>query len=151
MILTGIIIMPFFIYIGWYLQKRQPHNIIKKGMVSGSIGSIGMILVGIFPLDSNDQFSYNMHIISAGILFYGVLGMLLIYGIFEYQKHEISNVLSFLALVTAGLYGTFITSLIIQYLASIPFQSYTYILEWIGSYSAGLWVIAHVYYTLKNK
>jgi len=50
LIFTGISIMPFFVYIGWYLQKRQTSNSIIIGMIAGLIGSIGMILVGIFPL-----------------------------------------------------------------------------------------------------
>jgi len=151
MILTGVLIMPFYVYIGWYLQKRENQNSLRIGMIAGLIGSIGMMLVGVFPLNPNDIFSYNMHIIAAGILFYGVLSMLLIYGISEYRNPEISNLLSILAFITAGLYGAFMTSVIIQYLASIPFQAYTYIIEWIGLYVMGIWIIAHVYYTLKHK
>lgn len=151
MILSGVLIMPFYVYIGWYLQKRENQNSLRIGMIAGLIGSIGMMLVGVFPLNPNDIFSYNMHIIAAGILFYGVLSMLLIYGISEYRNPEISNLLSILAFITAGLYGAFMTSVIIQYLASIPFQAYTYIIEWIGTYSMGIWIIAHVYYTLTHK
>jgi len=151
MILTGVLIMPFYVYIGWYLQKRENQNSLRIGMIAGLIGSIGMMLVGVFPLNPNDIFSYNMHIIAAGILFYGVLSMLLIYGISEYRNPEISNLLSILAFITAGLYGAFMTSVIIQYLASIPFQAYTYIIEWIGLYAMGIWIVSHVYYTLKNK
>jgi hypothetical membrane protein len=151
MILTGTLIMPFYVYIGWNLQKGEAWDFINIGMIMGLIGSLGMILVGVFPLNPNDNLSYHMHIIAAGILFYGFLCMLLIYGISEYRDSKISNLLSFLSFITAGLFGAFITSVIIQFLSSETFQAYTYILEWIGLYSAGLWIIAHVYYTLKHK
>ena len=151
MILAGFFYIPFYVYIGWYLQKRENMNSLRMGMIAGLIGSIGMILVGVFPLNPNDKFSYNMHIIAAGILWYGVLIMLLIYGISEYRNPEIPNLLSIIAFITALLYGAFITSLIIQYLASIPFQAYTYIIEWISSWVMGIWMMAHIYYTLKNK
>lgn len=152
MILAGIIQIPYYIYLGWYLQKKDKNmNLLRKGMIAGIIASIGFILVGIFPFDPNDNFSYNMHIIAAGILFYGVLIMLLIYGISEYRNPKIPNLLSILAFITAILYGAFITSAIIQYLTSTPFQAYTYIIEWIGSWAMVVWMIAHIYYTLKNK
>jgi len=107
--------------------------------------------VGVFPLDPNDQFSYNMHILSAGILFYGLLIMLLIYGTSEYLSQEIPNLLAVLSFIYAILYGAFITSIVVQYLASIPFQTYTYILEWVGLLVGGIWIIAHIYFILKNK
>jgi len=151
MILTGVSIMPFYVYIGWYLQKGENLNSLRIGMIAGLIGSIGMMLVGVFPLNPNDNISFIMHIIAAGILFNGVLSMLLIYGISEYRNPEISNLLSILAFITAGLYGAFMTSVIIQYLTSTPFQSYTYLIEWIGTWVMGIWMIAHIYYTLKNK
>ncbi len=151
MILTGALIMPFYVYIGWYLQKGENLKTFKTSMIMGLIGTIGLILVGVFPLNPYDNLSYNMHIIAAGILFYGTLCMLLIYGISEYKDSKIPNLLLFLSLFTAGLFGAFITSVIIQYLLSVTFQAYTYILEWIGLYIAGLWIIAHVFYTLKHK
>ncbi|MFX1445554.1 MAG: DUF998 domain-containing protein [Promethearchaeota archaeon] len=152
MIITGFFFMLFYVYIGLYLQKINDNvKSLKVGITAGIIGSIGMILVGIFPLNPNDRFSYNMHIIAAGILFYGVLIMLLIYGTYESRNQEIPKLLSIIGFITAGLYGAFMTAVIIQYLASVPFQAYTYIIEWIGSYSAGLWIITHVYYILKHK
>ena len=151
MILLGFFSIPFYVYIGWYLQKRENMNSLRIGMIAGLLGSIGMVLVGVFPLNPNDKFSYNMHIIAAGLLFYGILIMLLIYGTSEYRNPELPNVLSIIAYITALLYAIFITSVIIQFLVAIPFQAYTYIIEWIGSWVMGLWIIAHVYYTIKHK
>ena len=151
MILYGIFNIPFYTYLGWYLSQKRDDNSLRIGMIAGIIGSIGQILAGVFPFDPNNNFSYNMHIIAAGILFYAVLIMLLIYGISEYRNPNIPKVLSILAFISAILYGTFITSAIIQYLISTPFQTYTYVTEWIGSWMMSVWVIAHIYYTLKNK
>jgi len=151
MILYGIFTLPFYTYLGWYLSQKRDDNSLRIGMIAGIIGSIGQILAGVFPFDPNNNFSYNMHIIAAGILFYAVLIMLLIYGISEYRNPNIPKVLSILAFISAILYGTFITSAIIQYLISTPFQTYTYVTEWIGSWMMSVWVIAHIYYTLKNK
>jgi len=152
MILLGTFIMPFFTYLGRYLQKRDNNpKPLRIGIFAGLIGSIGIVLVGVFPLDPDDNFSYNIHIIFAGVLFYGILTMLLIYGIFEYRNPVIPNILSILAFITAAFYGFFITSVVIQYLTSTPFQAYTYTAEWIGSWLMGVWIIAHVYYTLKHR
>ena len=152
MILTGIFFIPYFIYLGWYLQKKDKKmNLLIKGMIAGLIASIGLILVGFFPLDPENLYSYNMHIIAAGILFYGLLIMLLIYGISEYINPEIPNLLSILSFIAAILFGAFITIVIIQYSSATPFEAYTYIIEWIGLWATGVWAIAHIYYTLKNK
>ena len=78
MILYGIFLLPFYTYIGWYLSQRMDDNSLRIGMLAGVIGSIGQILAGVFPFDPDDNFSYNMHIIAAGILFYALLIMLLI-------------------------------------------------------------------------
>ena len=45
MILTGALIMPFYIYIGWYLQKAENLNLLRVAMIMGVISSIGIILV----------------------------------------------------------------------------------------------------------
>lgn len=152
MILTGIFLIPYFTYLGWYLQKKDKNmNSLIKGMIAGLIASIGLILVGFFPLDPETLYSYNMHIIAAGILFYGLLIMLFIYGISEYINPEIPNLLSILSFIAAILFGAFITIVIIQYSSTTPFEAYTYIIEWIGLWATGIWTIAHIYYTLKNK
>lgn len=151
MILFGFFLIPFFSYVGWYLQKSDRNTPLKGGILAGLLSSIGQILLGIFPFDPNNKFSYNMHILAGGIFFYGLLIMLLIYGTSEYRNQEIPNSLAILSFIWAILYGAFITSAIIQSLASIPFQTYTYVLEWIGAWVGGIWIIAHIYYTLKHK
>ncbi len=152
MILTGVFLIPYFIYLGWYLKKKDKNlNLVIKGMIAGLIASIGLVLIGFFPLDPNNLFSYNMHIITAGILFYGLLFMLLIYGFSEYIIPEVPISLSILSFVIAILFGAFITIVIIQYSTATPFEAYTYIIEWIGLYATGVWTISHIYYTLKNK
>ena len=151
MILSGIFLILFYTYIGWYLQKNGSNYSIKLGILAGIVSSMGQILVGIYPLNSNNKFSYNMHILAAGILFYGLLIMLLIYGYNEYRNYKFPNSLTILSFIYAILFGAFITSVIFQYLSSIPFQIFTYILEWVGLWVGGIWIIAHIYFSLKNK
>ncbi|MFX1445552.1 MAG: DUF998 domain-containing protein [Promethearchaeota archaeon] len=151
MILHGIFNIPFYTYLGWYLFQRREDNSLRIGMIAGIIGSIGQILVGVFPFDPVDNFSFNMHILAAEILFYAILIMLLIYGISEYRNPNIPKVLSILAFISAILYGAFMTIVILQFSSSIPFQINTHVIEWLGAWVMSVWVIAHIYYTLKHR
>lgn len=151
MIFTGTFLIFFYLYLGKFLKKLDDSNSINVGMIAGLIGSIGEILIALFPLDSNNVFLYNMHILGAGLLFYGILIMLLIYGTSEYRSSEIPNLLAIISYISAILFGVFITLVIVQYLTSISFHMCTYIIEWIGLWIMGIWIIVHVHFTLKNK
>ena len=150
-IISGVFYIPFYIFLGRYLQKKDNNlNLLIKGMYGGLVSCIGFILVGVFPLDPDNKLLYNLHIIAAGLYFYGLLIMLIIYGISEIKIATLPNILGIFAIISAILLGVFITSLIFQYLTSTPFQTYTYIIEWIGSWIMSVWIIANIYYTLKN-
>jgi len=151
-IISGVLFIPFYLFLGRYLLKKGNNlSILIKGMYGGLIACIGSILVGVFPLDPDNKLLYNLHIIAAGLYFYGLLIMLMIYGISEIKIATIPNILGIFAIISAILLGAFITTLIFQYLTSTPFQTYTYITEWIGSWIMSVWIIANIYYTLKNK
>ena len=151
MILTGIFQMPYYLYITLYLQKKDKNkNLLWIGLIMGFISALGLILVGVFPLDPTNSFVYNMHIIAAGLFFGGASITLFIYGFSEILNPEIPKLIAIISFISVILFGTFITVLIIQTYTSIPYQVFTYVVEWIGGFGYIMWTIVHIIYTTKN-
>ncbi|MFX1256909.1 MAG: DUF998 domain-containing protein [Promethearchaeota archaeon] len=151
-IIAGIFYIPFYVYIGRYLQKKSDNiNFIKKGMIAGIIAAIAHIFIGIFPLSSENQFSNNMHGLVALILFINAAIMAFIYGVSEHRNVNIPLVLTILSFCYAILDITVIISAIIDSVISVHIQAHTFLIEWLTLYISLVWAIAHIFYTLEHR
>ena len=152
MIASGIFYIPFFVYVGWYLQKNGENiSLLKKGMIAGFITGVARSLVGVFPLDPESSFSSSMHLLVALVLFVSASIMAFIYANSERKIPEFPIILTLLSFCYAILDIAFIISGIIDNILGVHTQVHTFLIEWSAFYIGLVWVIAHIYYILNHK
>ena len=84
-IFSGIFLALFFLYFARLLHNMGINNLTYMLLlISGMIYSIGTILVGIFPSKS----AYEMHLIGAVLIFFGMFFIYISFSVSEYKISE---------------------------------------------------------------
>lgn len=152
MILGAIFMIFLNLYISRYLQrKRENYRLILGFQASGIYAVLGLILIGIFPLDRAIVYAYLMHCIAA-IVFFSFIAISNFYlGYIEYKNKEFSLILSIFSYLTAIFSAIFIVGFIIQELGLIYPHPFVYLTEWGFLGFVTIWLIVHGIYFLKRK
>jgi len=147
-ILTGIILWFFYLYLMRYLQKMGGNqNLTIISFISGFIASIGAILVGIFTSEKAPE----LHRFSAALAFVGSLLALIFFGISEYYIPEIPKKLSCLGFFLAPLSFLFLIFFLILNTTPGFNRGITIFTEWLAYFANTAWLIIQGIYTLKSK
>ena len=152
MILGAIFLIFLILYISMYLKKKEEKSQLIWGFqVPGLIAGIGLILIGIFPLDQPDALAYSVHFFAA-VIFFGFMAISNIYlGYIEYKNSEFPKIYAIISFLTGILSAIFIFGFVIQELVPIPKHAFVYLSEWTFLVFVSIWLIIHGIYFWKKR
>jgi len=146
-IIIGVIFIFSFYYLSMFLRNNEAKIMLTWfAFMGGLVYSLGLILVGIFP----SKMAYEMHIIGAAFLFFGMFYSYIFYGISEFKISEINKKLAILGFIFAPLPIIFMSSLLLHFTVGFPLKI-TIFIEWIAYFTMMSWIIIHGIYTLNSK
>ena len=138
-IISGLIAIPFYIYLGKILKNGNNNEFLRRGAIITSIIScIAFSLIGFFPSIEGNEIIYFLHGLFAFISWMSGLSYLLLFSILLIKDERFSRFKSYLGF-----------SIIIIYL--IFFFTWQPIIEWILSFSIVVWVLIMAIYTLYKR
>lgn len=152
MILGGIFMIFLITFISRYLKgKEEKSQLIWGFQAPGIIAEIGLILIGIFPLDRTIIYVFTIHVLAAVIffIFMAISNIYLAY--IEYKNSEFSIIMALVSFISGILSVIFIGGFIIQESGIIPNQAIVYLSEWTFFVFITIWLIIHGIYFLKER
>ena len=151
MILGAFFFIILILYISRYLKNKEEKSQLRWGFQStGVIAGIGLIMIGIFPLDRTNTFIFTIHFIAA-LIFFSFLAISFIYlGYIEYKNSEFSTYLSIITFLSGILSAIFVIGFLIQEFELVPPQVFVYLSEWTFFIFVTLWLITHGIYFWKK-
>ncbi|MFX1309931.1 MAG: DUF998 domain-containing protein [Promethearchaeota archaeon] len=151
MILGAIFFIFLILYISRYLKNKEEKSQLRWGFQStGVIAGLGLIMIGIFPLDRTNTFIFTIHFIAA-LIFFSFLAISFIYlGYIEYKNSEFSTYLSIITFLSGILSAIFVIGFLIQEFELVPPHVFVYLSEWTFFIFVTLWLITHGIYFWKK-
>ncbi|MFW9900572.1 MAG: hypothetical protein ACFFDY_04720, partial [Candidatus Thorarchaeota archaeon] len=154
---TGIVLLAIFsIFLMLYIIRDLRKNGIDNKLtliyiITGVIGQIALILVGIFPLNPAITLAYEIHRISVTICM-GFFAFNYIWlGYLQYPNTEYSKLLAIIAILAGIFSGLYFGGFIIQEYTPVARNALVYLIEWTLYAFIILWLIGQGTYFLKKK
>ena len=143
LIYSGIISWIYSLYLAGYLRKKGAINLlILISLGCGIILGIGLLLLGIFPL----ELIFGIHNIAAGLFFYGGMFSCIFYGITAYFTPNISRFQSIIGFMIATVFLSYII------INSLPLHiSFKMISEWSVFFAIPAWILSQGILILKSE
>ncbi len=134
MVYSGIISWIYSLYLARYLHKNGALKIlIIISLGCGIILGIGLLLLGIFPL----ELIFGIHNVAAGLFFYGGMFSCIIYGITAYFTPSISKLHSIIGFMIATVFLSYII------INSLPINiSFKMAAEWSVFFAIPTWILS---------
>jgi hypothetical membrane protein len=134
MVYSGIISWFYSLYLAGYLHKKGALKfLIVISLGCGIILGIGLLLLGVFPLD----LIFGIHNIAAGLFFYGGMFSCIIYGITAYLTPSISKLQSIIGFMIATVFLSYII------INSLPLNiSFKMAAEWSVFFAIPSWILS---------
>jgi len=144
MIFGAIFLIFLVLYITEYLKKAEEnYQLILGFQAPAIIAEMGLILIGIFPLDRAVFFSYSMHFL-ATVIFFSFTAISDIYlGYIEYKNNEFSKIMAIVSFFSGIFSAIFIGGFIIQESGLFDPQVFVYLSEWTFFAFVTIWLIIH--------
>jgi hypothetical membrane protein len=149
----GAIFMAFLIlYISIYLKKKEEKSQLIWGFQTpGLIAEVGLILIGIFPLDQADTLAYSFHFFGE-VIFFGFIAISIIYfGFIEYKNSEFPKIHAIISFLTGIFSAIFIIGFVVQELVPIPKHTFVYLSEWTFLVFVSIWLVINGIYFWKKR
>ncbi|MFW9991610.1 MAG: DUF998 domain-containing protein [Candidatus Odinarchaeota archaeon] len=149
--LMGFTYLVYFLFYSRYVEKRGKNTVLTWiAYLFALLFAINLILVCLIPFDPVNPVAYQVHIFSAILLFAGIVGLGVFYGIAELSANDIPILLPLISFIMAVLAGIFTTLFTIQTYNSTPYQTVTYFTEWLAVFGLIIWTAVHGMVTVKN-
>jgi len=134
MVYSGIISWIYSLYLADYLHKKGALKIlIVVSLGCGIILGIGLLLIGIFPL----ELIFGMHNIAAGLFFYGGMFSCILYGITAYLTPNVSKLQYIIGFSIATIFLVYII------INSLPISvSLKMAAEWSVFFAIPTWILS---------
>jgi hypothetical membrane protein len=134
MVYSGIISWIYSLYLAGYLHKKGAIKfLIVISLGCGIILGIGLLLIGIFPL----ELIFGIHNVAAGLFFYGGMFSCIIYGITAYLTPKISKLQSIIGFSIASVFLIYIV------VNSLPLNiSFKMAAEWAVFFAIPTWILS---------
>jgi len=151
MILGAVFLIFLFLHIAKYL-----HNIDEKSqriwifLFPGLIAEIGLIFIGIFPLDRTNDASFTIHAIAAILFFIFTAISNLGFGYIEFKNSEFSKLFALISVIAGIFSAIFAIGFIFQEFSVLEDQPFIYLSEWIFFAFTTIWLIIHGIIFLKK-
>jgi hypothetical membrane protein len=134
MVYSGIISWIYSLYLAGYLHKKGAIKfLIVISLGCGIILGIGLLLIGIFPL----ELIFGIHNVAAGLFFYGGMFSCIIYGITAYLTPSISKLQTIIGFSIASVFLIYIV------VNSLPLNiSFKMAAEWAVFFAIPTWILS---------
>ncbi len=152
MILGALFLIFFLLYLGKYLKKiEEKSQRIWIFLYPGVIAELGLILLGLFPLDRTEDTAFAIHSIAAVIFFLFTAISNLGFGYIEFKNSEFPKFFALISVIS-GIFSTiFAFGFILQEYSVLENQPFIYLSEWIFFAFTMIWLIIHGIFFLKKK
>lgn len=152
MIIGAISLIFLILYISRYLKKKEERSQLIWGFQNtGLIAAVGLVLIGIFPLDRADDFASSTHFL-ATLIYFGFTAISNIYlGYIEYKNSEFSKIMAIVTFLAGIFSAIFVFGFVIQEFELIPPQAFVFLSEWTFFIFITLWLITHGIYFWKKR
>lgn len=138
-IISGIIIIPYYIHLGKsFSGENIKENLRKFAILVAVISCITYSFLGVFPSIESEAIIYITHGILAAISISSGLGYLILYSILMLKAQNFSKIQAYHGFIVAGFYTFFL-------LTWIP------IVEWVLNIAILSWITANSIYMLYHK
>lgn len=145
-ILTGLILIPFFIGLyKWYTPKKWQKNLLIVAQIIGIFSAFALIMVGVFPEDTGLN-----HTISASSFFILLLLFLILGNISLFANERFKKWIGYYGFF-AALVDLALIILIILTLSAVPSNIPVPLVEWLAVFISLSWIGLLVYNMLKFK
>ncbi|MFX1303195.1 MAG: DUF998 domain-containing protein, partial [Promethearchaeota archaeon] len=147
MILGAIFMIFFILYVSIYLKKKEEKSQLIWGFQNtGLFAEVGLIIIGIFPLEQVGTLTYSFHFFGALIFFVFIAVSTIYFGYIEYKNSEFPKIYAIISFLTGGFSAIFISGFVIQELVPIPKNTFVYLSEWTFLVFVSIWLIIHGIY-----
>ena len=152
MIFGAIFMIILIISISKYLKDKEVRTQVIWGFKgAGLVAEIGLLFIGIFPLDRALVFAYSMHYLAA-IIFFSFTAISNIYlGFIEYKDSDFSKIMAIISFLSGTFAAIFIGWFVIQETELFPPYAFIYLSEWTFFALISLWLIIHGLYFMKKR
>ncbi|MFX1594388.1 MAG: DUF998 domain-containing protein, partial [Promethearchaeota archaeon] len=155
---TGLILFAIFsIFLMLYITRDLKKNGIDDKLtliyiITGIIGLIWLIIIGIFPLNPAITLAYEIHRISM-CFFFGIIAFNFIWlGYLQYTNAEYSKLIAIIAILVGIISGLSFGSVIIQEYTPVARNALGYLSVWTLYLFIILWSIGQgIYFWKKRK
>ncbi len=138
-IISGIIIIPYYIHLGKsFSGENIKENLRKFAILVAVISCITYSFLGVFPSIESEAIIYITHGILAAISISSGLGYLILYSILMLKAQNFSKIQAYHGFIVAGFYTFFL-------LTWIP------MVEWVLNIAILSWITANSIYMLYHK
>ncbi len=152
MILGAVFLIFLLLYVGKYLTSiEEKSQRIWIFLYPGLIAELGLILLGIFPLDRSDDTAFAIHSIAAVIFFLFTAISNLGLGYIEFKNSEFSKFFALISVISGIFSAIFAFGFIIQEYSVLEDQQFIYLSEWIYFAFTTIWLIIHGLFFLKKR
>ncbi|MFW9874016.1 MAG: hypothetical protein ACFFG0_12990 [Candidatus Thorarchaeota archaeon] len=155
---TGIVLLAIFtifliLYITRDLKKNGIDNkLTLRYIITGVIGQIALIIIGIVPLNPAITLAYEIHRIAVPICM-GFFAFNYIWlGYLQYTSTEYSKLIAIIAILVGIFSGLYFGGFIIQEYTPVALNALVYLIEWTLYAFIILWLIGQgIYFWKKGK
>lgn len=152
MILGAIFLIFLLLYIGRYLTNiEEKSQRIWIFLYPGLIAELGLILIGIFPLDRTDDTAFTIHSIAAVIFFLFTAISNLGLGYIEFKNNDFSKFFGLISVISGIFSAIFAFGFILQEYSVLADQPFVYLSEWIFFAFTTIWLLIHGIFFLKKR
>ena len=150
-ILGGIFLIPFFIYLSNYLEKKGSSKDFNfklfyyLTLLFGLITAISLTLGGLFTMQS----APIIHIVSGALFNFGIVFLCLFCGLLEYKIPEIPRKYAVSGFIVSPLPIIFMIFFLFSNLMGLS-EDIMFIFEWISFFAFIAWIMNQGFYILKN-
>ncbi len=152
MILTGLIFVPYILSLTNSLRDILKNSaLVKLASVLLILQIAGVSLSGVFPFDVTQPLVFQIHVVAAFMLFgVGAFSHLLVGRIFQ-KKQEVPRIIPLFYLLSVVPMALFTTLFLIETYSISPYQTITFLSEWISFGMIILCVVVTSIYLIKHQ
>ena len=150
--LSGILFVPFFIYLAKYIKDKGDIGAVKLNvfnlliLISGLITAISLTLGGIFTM----QGAPMIHIVAGALFNFGIVFLCFFCGLAEYLIPEVPKKHAISGFIVAPLPIIFMIFFLLSNFMGFS-ESIMFFFEWLSFFAFIVWIINQGFYSFKRK
>lgn len=134
-----------------FRKNVAENKIAQIYLITGIVAEIGLILIGLFPIDLLISYAFEIHQIAAIVCFGSTALNSFIFSYLQFKINEFSMFLSAISLITALFSAIFAIGFTVQEYILLDRVAFIVLSEWGFFGCVNIWLIAHALFFRKNE